>query len=82
MAAARGDRKPCTQPRCAGTMQFGRELSRTQSELSVEGQRGWVCSAEPGHFLLESPPTKPAGTDALDACWDEQGAPRAQPRAT
>ena len=53
MAAARGDRKPCTHPQCTGIMQFGR-LSGPSGAVNGEGQRGWVCSAERAHFQLES----------------------------
>ena len=76
MAAARGDRKPCTHPQCAGIMQFGREVSpASSSALSAEGQRGWVCSEEPGHFLLESSRNEPASGPAPDACWEEREGP-------
>lgn len=55
MSAERGDRKPCTHLECRGTMQFGREpLTPTTSAGSVEGERGWVCSADPHHFTLRS----------------------------
>ena len=34
-------------------MQFGREpLPRTTVGLVAEGERGWVCSADTGHFQL------------------------------
>ena len=53
MIPSRGDRKPCSHPQCAGTMQFGREpLPRTTVGLVAEGERGWVCSADAGHFQL------------------------------
>ena len=63
MAAARGDRKPCTHADCAGTMQFGREpLPQTSTSMKVDGERGWVCTDDPGHFLLESHrPDEPQG---------------------
>lgn len=55
MASARGDRKPCTRTECAGTMQYGREpLPQTSSAMKVDGERGWVCSVDPEHFLLAS----------------------------
>jgi hypothetical protein len=72
MAAARGDRKPCTHARCAGIMQFGREMPLASTPMGAEGQRGWVCSEEPGHFLLDSPRNQPAQAPAADACWDER----------
>jgi hypothetical protein len=36
-------------------MQFGREpLPQTSSVMSADGERGWVCSDHPEHFLLAS----------------------------
>ena len=76
MAAARGDRKPCTHAECAGTMQFGREpLPQTPTASSVDGERGWVCSDDREHFLLASPRHDAADSSAPDACWDDQGRP-------
>lgn len=41
---SRGDRKPCTVPGCAGTMQFGRRTGSIQ-QLSghSDGVSGWSC---------------------------------------
>ena len=51
MASARGDRKPCTHADCPGTMQFGREpLPQVPPARPLDGERGWVCSEQPGHF--------------------------------
>lgn len=76
MAAARGDRKPCTHADCAGTMQFGREpLPQTSSAMGVEGERGWACSDNPEHFLLASHRRDAAASGAPDACWDDHGRP-------
>ena len=63
MASARGDRKPCTHAECSGTMQFSREpLVQTSSTMPADGDRGWICSENPGHFLLASarPPAEVA----------------------
>jgi hypothetical protein len=49
--------------------------SASSSALSAEGQRGWVCSEEPGHFLLESSRSEPACGPAPDACWEEREGP-------
>lgn len=55
MSAARGDRKSCTHPGCRGTMQFGREpLPRTAEGTTADGERGWVCSQDAGHFQRAS----------------------------
>ena len=60
MAAARGDRKPCTRNGCLGTMQFGREpLPQGPTMRAADGQRGWICSAKAEHFQLESEPRAP-----------------------
>ena len=73
MAAARGDRKPCTHPQCAGIMQFGREAApAVDAAQCAEARRGWVCSEEPGHFLLESSRNELARATVPDACWDER----------
>jgi hypothetical protein len=63
MGASRGDRKPCTAPRCSGTMQFGRSSQNSSGrEDAVEGvvriatspacpdPMGWICSSNPEHF--------------------------------
>lgn len=62
MQPARGDRRPCTCTGCTGTMQFGRESdnAREHSDVSVprgvtpQDPTGWVCSADPMHFLHAS----------------------------
>ena len=75
MSAARGDRKPCTRTPCAGTMQFSREpLPLPASGVSVDGQRGWVCSESPGHFQAASGVTPGRETVAArDARWQDDG---------
>jgi hypothetical protein len=76
MASARGDRKPCTHAECAGTMQFGREpLRQVAPATSGDGERGWVCSENPGHFQLASErgPRGAAATSAPQVRWDDDG---------
>ena len=71
MASARGDRKPCTHAECAGTMQFGREpLRQVAPATSGDGERGWVCSENPGHFQLAA---ERAARSAPHARWDDDG---------
>jgi len=44
-------------------MQFSREpLVQTSSTMPADGDRGWICSENPGHFLLASarPPAEVA----------------------
>lgn len=66
MASARGDRKPCTHAECSGTMQFGREpLRQTAFTMTADGERGWVCSENPGHFQLAA--ERPGAETALSA---------------
>ena len=51
MTPARGDQNPCTHAECPGTMQYGRQpLTQTSPTVTVDGERGWVCSESPGHF--------------------------------
>jgi hypothetical protein len=60
MPPARGDTKPCIRTDCTGTMQFAREPGRLAVDPrepdhhplpgASDGDRGWVCSAEPQHF--------------------------------
>lgn len=75
MAAARGDQKPCTHSECSGTMQFGRELLPQTSATTIDGERGWVCSATPGHFQPASGrrPAEAARYSTPDARWDDDG---------
>ena len=76
MASARGDRKPCTHAKCAGTMQFGREpLRQVAPATSGDGERGWVCSENPSHFQLASERARrdAAAGSALQARWDDDG---------
>jgi hypothetical protein len=76
MASARGDRKPCTHAGCAGTMQFGRQpLPRTSAAVAMDGERGWLCSSEPGHFQLasEHPGRDPVAAGGPQARWDDDG---------
>ncbi len=78
MAPARGDRKPCTHAQCPGTMQFSREpLPQTASTMTVDGERGWVCSENPRHFQLASERPRPeaAANSAPHARWDDDGGP-------
>jgi hypothetical protein len=36
-------------------MQFSREpLAQTSSTMPADGDRGWICSENPGHFQLAS----------------------------
>ena len=76
MAAARGDRKPCTHAACAGTMQFGREpLRQVAPATSGDGERGWVCSENPSHFRVDSESARreAAAGSAPQARWDDDG---------
>jgi hypothetical protein len=78
MTSARGDSKPCTHADCPGTMQFGREpLPATASARTVDGEPGWVCSENPGHFQLaaEYPRPEAAANGAPHARWDDDGGP-------
>jgi hypothetical protein len=78
MASARGDRKPCTHAECPGTMQFGREpLPQVSPARPLDGERGWVCSEQRGHFQSASEPsrieTAPSPAPAHQARWDDDG---------
>jgi hypothetical protein len=76
MASARGDRQPCTHTACSGTMQFGREpLHQTSSSTNGEGERGWVCSVNPGHFQrgAERPRPGAGAKSAAHARWSDDG---------
>jgi hypothetical protein len=76
MASERGDRKPCTHAKCAGTMQFGREpLRQVAPATSSDGERGWVCSENPSHFQLASERAwrEAAASSATQARWDDDG---------
>ncbi len=79
MASARGDRKPCTHAECSGTMQFGREpLPLRAFAMTVDGERGWVCSEDPRHFQLataERPRPQTASNGAPHASWNDDGGP-------
>jgi hypothetical protein len=59
MAPARGDLRPCTDPGCAGTMQFRREsendLGKDAAAVAARSAAGhdpmgWSCSKDPDHF--------------------------------
>lgn len=64
MSASRGDSKPCTQPRCDGTMQFGRSSDnhndrreparagrvRVATSADNPDPMGWICSIDAEHF--------------------------------
>ena len=54
MAAARGDRKPCSHVRCPGTMQFGREPLAASAGSTAYRELGWVCGENPDHFTRAS----------------------------
>ena len=73
MASARGDSKPCTHTECSGTMQFGRQ--QMVHVPPVEGERGWVCSANPGHFKLDSECSKAqaVAARATRGRWEDDG---------
>jgi hypothetical protein len=76
MASARGDRKPCTHAECSGTMQFGREpVPESAFGMTIDGERGWVCSENPGHFQLatERPRPEAPANGAPQARWDDDG---------
>jgi hypothetical protein len=78
MASARGDRKPCTHAECSGTMQFGREqLPETAFALTVDGEPGWICSENSGHFQLAAEFLRPeaVASGAPHARWDDDGGP-------
>lgn len=78
MASARGDRKPCTHAECAGTMQFGREpLPQVAPAMSGDGERGWVCSENPGHFQLAAQRARreAVASSAPQARRDDDGGP-------
>ena len=63
MAAARGDRKPCTYEKCSGTMRFGREPAPESQTQTARGRTGWVCSTHAEHFQGSS--DEPYGPRAL-----------------
>lgn len=76
MAAARGDRKPCTRNGCLGTMQFGREpLPHGPTMNATDGERGWICSEKAEHFQLASElsAAQPIVRSAAPASWDDDG---------
>ena len=76
MASARGDRKPCTHAECQGTMQFGREqLAEVPPARPLDGEHGWVCSEQPGHFQSASERSRieMAPSPAHQARWDDDG---------
>ena len=62
MSASRGDSKPCTQPHCNGTMQFGRSSDNDRARDATRGSvrvatsadnrdpMGWICSIDAEHF--------------------------------
>jgi hypothetical protein len=74
MSSARGDTKPCTNATCSGTMQFGRApTGEGHFLMSTDGEPGWVCNEQPGHFELDRErPARPASA-APDASWDDDG---------
>ncbi len=78
MTPARGDSKPCSRAQCPGTMQFGREpLPRTASGMTVDGDRGWVCSSTPDHFQRASEDAHaPAVSATSNARWADDGGAR------
>jgi hypothetical protein len=68
MAASRGDRKPCSNNACPGTMQYGRERPRagTPPERMFEGGRGWVCDTDLRHFTPGSDRDTPQTARSLE----------------
>ena len=81
MLASRGDRKPCTELACTGTMQFGREpQSMDASGQTVESNWAWLCNSDAGHIRRDADHSAPApATDhhAGIGVWDDDGAPPA-----
>ena len=79
MSSSRGDRKPCTEVTCVGTMQFGREPQPTAAAgVLLERDWGWSCDSNPGHFRRDAADSAPVRTDAVaDGIWDDDGAPPA-----
>jgi hypothetical protein len=74
MTSARGDRKPCTYTACSGTMQFGREaLPQTSSATNVDGEHGWICNENPGHFQRASECADAGENTAAHARWRDDG---------
>jgi hypothetical protein len=57
-------------------MQFGREpLRQVAPATSGDGERGWVCSENPGHFQLASERAlrEAAASSVPQARWDDDG---------
>jgi len=78
MPPARGDSKRCTHADCSGTMQFGREVRlQTQSATIPDGEPGWNCSEDRGHFELTSESARhkaaPSAAPQARARWDDDG---------
>ena len=76
MSAARGDTKPCTRVGCSGTMQFGREpLLKGPAMTAADGERGWNCNEQGGHFERESERSalELVATKSANASWDDDG---------
>ena len=70
MTAARGDRKPCVQGLCTGTMQFGRSSTnndgreggplgsvRVAASAEDPDPMGWICSRNAEHYRPADRPT-------------------------
>lgn len=74
MSAARGDRKPCSEARCTGTMQFGREPHSGGETVASGGSRGWVCSSDSGHFRPAALLTEARSAErSASGHWDDDG---------
>jgi hypothetical protein len=57
-------------------MQFGREpLLQAHSAMRADGEPGWICSVNAGHFQLASQRARPqaATSTAPQARWDDDG---------
>ena len=80
MSSSRGDRKPCMEAACVGTMQFRREPQPAAAVAAlVERDWGWSCDFNPGHFRRDPPhfPSTRIADARADAAWDDDGAPPA-----
>ena len=53
-------------------MQFGREpLPKTPEMMTADGERGWVCSKNTGHFQIASERPDGFASDAAQAGGDD-----------
>jgi hypothetical protein len=62
MMPPRAEPRPCSRPSCTGTMRFGRAsenctgreeegIVKILATPACPNPRGWICSADAGHFL-------------------------------